>query len=376
MLQQFENWLLDFNYRRLLRRKLKRLNALADDCSADESLVDNTLLSSTFPKIRTVLVVDPLHCFGDSLYVNALLHRVKEDSPSVELTVLTEQHLFASYKSTDCRLLDFRSKEDLNNAIDESFDLILDLDYKDDGEWSFRRSFYGQRKACVVTLSPVVSQAKIFTACLDLSGVVHFGLRMGRVAQFIKAAVDGKCTISENKKVLFPKTGDLFLKPCVEVARTSDNDACIYVNTQGQKAERVFSATQVKALADWFDNQTNYTGLFYIGNANYPIYETDRVKFVRTSSFLEAVSLAASCRGIVTPDTSMVHVASALDVPVLAVYALGKKEYPSGKDQSEVWAPVGSSVVVCKKWCHDLSDLSIDRFISSFKSFVRNLEKS
>lgn len=375
MFQRVKDWLLDCNYRRLLRRKQKRLQCIASDCSAESALCDNT---GVWPrKVHSVLLVDPLHCFGDSLYVNALLHRLLEDTPTLEVTLLTEAHLFDVYRQSGCDLKDYRSPQAVADAAKQSFDLILDLDYKDDNEWDFRRSFYGGQKACVVTLSPVVNQAKIFTGWLDLKDVVHFGQRMGMVAQLVKSMVAGQCHMDADKRMVFSADRSLLLKPCIDGVTWHPENLCIYVNTQGSKAERNFSDGQVKSLAAWFNGQKKYVGLFYLGKeAPYAVDETEQVKLVRTKTFMEAVRLAVSSRGIVSPDTSMVHVASATDTPLLAVYAVGKREYPSGRDQSEVWAPVGDQTIIYAKKQHTVGELPSSELLCWFKKFVVDISKN
>ena len=349
---------------------------MARDCSADNSICDNTGNSVWPRRVQSVLLVDPLHCYGDSLYVNALLHQLLEDTPTLDITVLTEKHLFDVYKHSGCRLKNYKSIKEVNEINLENFDLVIDLDYKDDTEWDFRRRFYGEKKQCVVTLSPVVKEAKIFTGWLNLKDKTHFGQRMAMVAGFVRSAVVGKCFISEDKQVCCSEIENCFLEPYLDIRKSNDakRDNCIYINTQGSESERSFSQNQVNALVNWFNAQKKYKGLFYTGGSKYFIKETGTVINVKTDTFMKAAELAVGCRGVVSPDTSMVHVAFANKIPLLAVYALSKKEYPSGQYQFDVWKPRYDKATVLLKSCRTLREISEKDIINAFGRFIDSLD--
>lgn len=370
MLENLRRWLKLANYQRHVRRKEAKFRRMAQACLADNRLFSNEGVPLKQP-LKSLLVVDTLHCFGDSLYVNALLKEIEK--LAIDVTVLTEKTLFDTYLERRCRLLNWQLASDLEQIQSMDFDLVLDLDYKDDGEWDFRQRLYGSRRWCVVTLSRVIAAAKVFTGRVDLDGVVHFGERMGKAAQFVKAAAAGRCAFGEDKVIQFDHQS-LWLKPVADVKPLLLEAPSIYINAQGQKTERSLSDQQVQMLANWFNQQKKFVGLFYLGSSHYSVRETSQVKIVRTPTFAAAMQLAAGCVGIVTTDTSMVHVASALGRPLLAVYALGKIEYPSGRDQLDVWAPLGTQVTVYTEVKSTVGQVSVRKLMEVFKKFLNDVE--
>lgn len=369
--------LIRLNYNRLKRRKQKRFRSMAEKCSSQVNLCSNEC-QVVEKQIKSLLIVDTLHCFGDSLYVNALIRRIRQDSPYLNITVLSEKVLFPIYEKRECCLFDYKSTEDVDAVKKHNFDLILDLDYKDDGAWNFRQDFYGKMHSVVVTLSQEVCRAKIFTGFIALDDVTHFGQRMEVAAQFVREAVKGKWSVGGNKRIQFDMDGTRYLKPWFDMdwERVDYCNNAIYINTQGQKKDRSFSDTQVQALIKQLERQKKFVGWFYVGNAKYSIRESEYVKLVHTETFSDAVIFAAGCRGIVTPDTSMVHVASAINKPLLAIYALGKLEYPSDRDHAEVWRPLGNNVLIYSEQAKTLSKVSVSGIVKYFCRLLDMCERN
>lgn len=351
MLNGIKNWLRELNEKRLWRRKIAKLTRMADECSADTQLVDNR--NVTIPcSIKSILLVDTLHCYGDSLYVNGLIRKLRADSPSVSITVLAEQQQFPIYQARGCRMLDRRDPETIELLADECFDLVIDLCYTDDGEWFFRKKFLGSKERFVITLSPVVHKAKIFSAFINLTSVTLFGERMYLVAKAVSALIKGEAKVDGKKQLIFTFAKGEIVKPWIDILSDAVNyegNNFIYVNTVGSKTGREFSKEQIKTFVDIFEKQEKFIGLFYFKICPDWFVESDRVRLVRTKQFIDAVKVISNCSGVITPDTSIVHVAIAMNKPLFAIYACGKKEYPSGLDHYEVWRPVNTNSTILKK---------------------------
>lgn len=351
MLNGIKNWLKELNEKRLWRRKIAKLTRMADECSADTQLVDNR--NVTIPgSIKSILLVDTLHCYGDSLYVNGLIRKLRTDSPSVSITVLAEQQQFPIYQARGCRMLDRRDPETIELLAGECFDLVIDLCYTDDGEWFFRKKFLGSKERFVITLSPVVHKAKIFSAFINLTSVTLFGERMYLVAKAVSALIKGVAKVDEKKQLIFTFAKGEIVKPWIDILSNAVNyegNNFIYVNTVGSKTGREFSKEQIKTFVDIFEKQEKFIGLFYFKICPDWFVESDRVRLVRTKQFIDAVKVISNCSGVITPDTSIVHVAIAMNKPLFAIYACGKKEYPSGLDHYEVWRPVNKNSTILKK---------------------------
>ena len=71
------------------------------------------------------------------------------------------------------------------------------------------------------------------------------------------------------------------------------------------------------------------------------VTEDQFVRLARTKSFFDACSMVKGAKAVISPDTSIVHVAAAMDKPVLAFYCGNDLEI-SGKQMSEMWRPLSS----------------------------------
>ena len=130
----------------------------------------------------------------------------------------------------------------------------------------------------------------------------------------------------------------------------------------------------MNALVKWFNAQKKYKGLFYTGDSKYFIKETETVVNIKTETFMEAAELAVRCRGVVSPDTSMVHVAFAKRKTLMAVYALSKKEYPSGQYQFEVWKPEYDKATILLENCPSLGRIPERDIMNTFEQFIESLD--
>lgn len=377
MLNGIKNWLKELNEKRLWRRKIAKLTRMADECSADTQLVNNR--NVTIPGlIKSILLVDTLHCYGDSLYVNGLIRKLRADSPSVSITVLAEQQQFPIYQARGCRMLDRRDPETMELLADESFDLVIDLCYTDDGEWFFRKKILGSKERFVITLSPVVHKAKIFSAFIDLTSVTLFGERIYLVAEAVSALIKGVARVDEKKQLIFNFARGEIVKPWIDVSNdlsvNDERDRFIYVNTAGSKAGREFSKEQIEAFVNIFNKQEEFIGLFYFKYCPKWFTESDRVRLVTTEQFIDAVNIISNCSGLISPDTSIVHVATAMNKPLLAVYALGKKEYPSGLDHYEVWKPVNKNAMTITDTVTKVGDIRVSVIEKSTLKFFTKID--
>jgi ADP-heptose:LPS heptosyltransferase len=87
-----------------------------------------------------------------------------------------------------------------------------------------------------------------------------------------------------------------------------------------------------------------------------------------TATFAELVALIRSCRLLVTPDTSLVHVAGATSTPMLGIYA-------TAFSLAE-WAPRNTiSEIVLGELDRPLAEMSVDSMIEGFARLMRRMPK-
>ena len=87
-----------------------------------------------------------------------------------------------------------------------------------------------------------------------------------------------------------------------------------------------------------------------------------------TDTMLDVAALIEQLDLIITPDTSIVHVASAFDKPIVSIHE-------NNKDSYRLWKPISTlSKTVFAKSSYGLFDYNVDQIIKYSLDFIRKLE--
>ena len=87
-----------------------------------------------------------------------------------------------------------------------------------------------------------------------------------------------------------------------------------------------------------------------------------------TDTILDVAALIEQLDLIITPDTSIVHVASAFDKPIVSIHE-------NNKDSYRLWKPISTlSKTVFAKSSYGLFDYNVDQIIKYSLDFIRKLE--
>lgn len=138
----------------------------------------------------------------------------------------------------------------------------------------------------------------------------------------------------------------------------------------GNKSRYIKKEQWVKVI-----NRIHQTGLFYfyltglekdMDDIEYILRNTvrDNVKFIRTENIIETAALLRSCAAVITADTSIVHLCSAFDKPVVAMY-------PDVKWNLDKFAPLSkSNEVIVSKSAENIEDIDSERIVNSFSNLT------
>lgn len=276
--------------------------------------------------IKTILVLDPLFCLGDAIFVNGLLKILADADFSVY--VLSYKHSLDIY-ATNTRVIDLfdvESEKDLLRCKKNKYDIILDLQYNPDESWRFWAEILNQQKTTyTLTCSNLLIRSNLYSDWIDLRNTEHFNDRMKTIAN----------RLTNLGEKVWPF---LHVTPPPEYITPEDN--YIYVNTVGRISHRTLSVNQIQAISEWFDRQTTYKGLFYLPK-DVNICLGRNCRRIDPPSFLAACQLIRTCKGVISPDTSIVHVASAYNIPILSLYCLHDCE-AYGSQMVDVWGPIST----------------------------------
>lgn len=309
----FFSWLKALNRRRLFMKRLRVLRR--------EDLPERRFLARPSAVMR-VLVIDASPGFGDALYANGLVRALVGRGLRVSIAVQTKT--LSVFRTNPCieQLYALESESDRNDCLAQQFDMVLDLDYNHTHTFSLRMPWLKGLRCYALTCSEYGRELNVFHEFVDISRFAHVGERLGLALSAV---------VSESRVVP--------VMPHLDVL--ADARGCvpgIYVNTVASQEDRCLTAHQVLVLAEWFRTTRRIPGYFYIDDA-VPLQEDEWVRRVRPKSFLEAAAFVKGMHGVVTPDTSIVHVASAFDLPTLAFFCGKERDYHAEYSMAATWAP-------------------------------------
>ena len=307
------------NHRRLKKNKIRK--CLAQIKNLDKKIESRKYIQEP-PIIKSILIIDPLYCLGDAIFVNGLINCFINEG--LDVSIMSRKACLEIYKTTKQikNYFDYRKVEDRAKCREIQFDCILDLQYIEKRKWTEWGELLAEQKpAFTLVCSELLSTSKLYSDFINLTSVMHFSERMNCIAE----------RILKKKVSIFPV---LNIAPA-----TLPKKHCIYVNTIGGRDYRSLSETQIKSLIDWFETQENLFGLFYVPKSHQFQFGKHSAQ-VQPESFIHACEIVSSCIAVVSPDTSIVHVASTFNKPIVAFYCLNDPEAYEQFEMVDVWGPL------------------------------------
>lgn len=338
-------------------RKKKKCDALVKKINADDKVADNR---HKLPQkiISSILFLDTLDCFGDALFINGIIHQLNIIHPNIQITISTSKKLSTIYATSICKIIDL-------SAPLPKADVIIDLCYSDNALFDFRIKKLQSSHSFIITCSRLLANAKIFSAHFDFLKTKHFGERAQQITSSIhkicvnqidnilpNTAINAK----ESNRILFPFLPRTTNKPI--------KNNLIYINTEGRTADRNLSPEQLDYIAKHLSKHfPEISAIVYSNNQKSIelIKQYSHLTLAHTQNFLDACHLVENSILTITPDTSIVHVASAYNIPVIALYCGNDLEYFREHPTSEIWAPLSQQKTLITPLVFGLDQVPINK---------------
>lgn len=316
------SWLKALNRRRLFWKRLRVVRK--DDLPQRSPL--------TRPeRVKRLLVIDAFPTFGDAVYTNGLLTALVRDG--LEVSVAAREKMLSVFRTNEALKASYALESEADRAacLAESFDMVVDLDYNHTHTFPLRMPWLKALHAFAATCSEYGRELNVFHDFIDTSRFVHVGERLGLVRAYVLEREDVEP-----------------IRPVFDVPDLPPSEIqTVYVNTQAGQGDRCLSEAQIAQLTAWFRKEQKFCGLFYVSDS-VELQEGPWVRRIRPGSFAEAASLLKQTVAVITPDTSMAHVAAAFNKPVLALFSGKRRDYFHAYAQSETWAPRSENAMVIK----------------------------
>lgn len=316
------SWLKALNRRRLFWKRLRVVKK--------EDLPQRHPLTRP-DSVKRLLVIDAFPGFGNAVYTNGLLSALVRDG--LEVSVAAREKMLSVFRTNDAleAIYALESESDRQACLAENFDMVVDLDYNHTHTFPLRMPWLKALRAFAATCSEYGRELNVFHDFIDISRFAHVGERLG----LVRAYVLGRENVEP-------------IRPVFDVPEHAPLESkAVYVNTLASQDDRCLSAEQIAQLAAWFRKEQRICGLFYVSD-DVKLEEGPWVKRIRPDSFASAASVLKQTVAVITPDTSMVHVAAAFEKPVLALFCGKERDYFPAYAMSETWTPRSEKAMVVK----------------------------
>lgn len=111
----------------------------------------------------------------------------------------------------------------------------------------------------------------------------------------------------------------------------------VYVNGLAREKDRCLSKEQMLAIKTEIEKRSDCVGIFL---SELPIEESPVFKALPHFSYQAFAQVLESCCGVVSVDTSAVHLASALGIPTLAFFCGNDRDHYPQYRMEDVWRPL------------------------------------
>ena len=361
------NLIKKLNRERLYRRKANKI------ISTRKIQKNKTELPES---IKKIIILHFQQGWGDFLYFSGLVNFFEKNG--IEVTLGTSPKLIERFSNikTSGGVFD---ASDLVNSYPDTFgiDCLLDLDWVVKNDHPLK--FIQESNLWSITCSPVLAHTNAFNQYIDFSKISHISQRYSFVAKSITRLNCQEIRPSIN---LTPKS----LQESFEFLSKNNltNKSFIYLNTLGRDSDREFNPLQIKTILNTI-NDKDLPVVFYSPHFNIKSYANLNLKShlflpVPNVDFFTLSAIISNAKAVITPDTSIVHLASTFNIPALAFFCQNDYDYFGNHLLSETWSPLSSGSFIVdnsKKYSlfqknipiHNL-DLDISSLIKSFLSKI------
>ncbi len=284
------------------------------------------------PVAKRILLIDALFGLGDALYAHGLVKALSESGLLVSVATMTRtRHVYARSPYVQ-KLFVLECAEDLQAAAVETFDIAVDLAYVGLDRWDLRANLLKQLNVWTISCSTMARSANVIDQVVDLSHAVQVGERMN----IIYEALTGKTIGCIPPFILADEIDDLY---CI-----NSTLPIVYVNTIAGEANRCMSQSQIIALENYFNQTRKAIALFYV-NQTTNMVETSNVKRILPKTINSAAGLISKAQLVITPDTSITHIASAFNKPTIVLYCGDEMDYFQKNEMRDTWAPLAKTSI-------------------------------
>lgn len=301
-------------------------------------------------KLHSVLLVSTSRGIGDSLYVMGLAKVLRERDVLVYAAVLPEHG--ALYERSN--LFESVMRLGADACPNLPFSAVVDLEYVNVNHWRLRRDFLKGSNGCRITTSPICRKLPFYDEYVDYSRTAHISERLALVAQTLLR------DFSIRRILPHVVTDDASeLEALAFLEKLPEGKPILYFNTRAGDDDRWLGGIQTASMLGHITARYDVTTVLFAPDDDPRYFRFPGVVRLESMSFPGFCSFLRRVRFVVTPDTSVTHVAAAFDIPCMTVFPPNDRDYFKEYGAWEAWGALSS---VSTTLHPDAPDLAVDRF--------------
>lgn len=301
--------------------------------------------------IQSIILITTSEHFGDSAYILGLACSLAKRNIHVTIASLPcMENFFKSVDLIDVYILEkhtFNSKK-----FPLNFDAAVDLEYLNCSFWNYRQPLLKKLRCYSVTTSEICADLNLFNKYISYRSVPHVSERLALVYSFI--------TKDKSANKIFPYF------PCSESDLTwasnfisfFKNKKIFYFNTVAGDDDRCFSKSQILSMIASF-NTIKDAIIILNSNVTHNSKLPNNVVVLPKISFNKLTALIKLCKAVITPDTSITHIASFYNIPTFVVFPPNDRDFFHEYSAAQAWGALSECSVTLTP---DDADLIIDPF--------------
>jgi hypothetical protein len=333
------------NRKRIIAHRVRKLKAF------DRKYPRNVSRPSEV-KRASVLIVAPM--FGDSMFVAGLIKKLVESG--VDVAVFTKAKSAKLFDDLPFlkpgRVFGIDAATGAAEAIDFSPDVLVDLEYASNRDFEMRASLERKLDCCCLCTAPYLKGMRLYDGFIDIAPCRHESERMAKIFNAIVP--------SGRAKSIGPfchLRGESIASARSFVSSLDAGDRqVVYFNAVARKKSSMLSNEQATECISFFKKLADRF-VFVCNGGDFE--ESGNVRRLPKTDFNTFCAFLSLCDGAITPDTAVVHAASAFDVPVLVFYPGNSLDPCRRYLVSQVWAP---TCRIHMEYAPDTPGFCLDRF--------------
>ncbi|MDD7021106.1 MAG: glycosyltransferase family 9 protein [Aeromonadales bacterium] len=296
--------------------------------------------------ISKVLLIDSSGMFGDSLYIAGLANALNKEK--INIAIATPECYKKLYKGHDFieLIIDLESDEATNQLKTFNPDVAVDLTYAKNYNFPARAKILSGLSCYCIATADYLDQLNIYDKIITYRDCNHISERMKKIYKFIT----GKQPASKIKPFVSISEKNLDKAEIIKKdLGINEANKLIYLNTKARSLNRDLSLEQVCVIIDQII-KTEFTLIVYSKNEfkSYLIKKyTSNIKILPEISFSAVCAIISKANAVITPDTSITHVASCFNIPTLTFFRGNCLDYYKCHFMKDIWSSISDIHVNC-----------------------------